>query len=183
MNLRYTDYGRPFDFLKAKNTYHQLGVNEIDTATLYQPSEKGVDISFANEEELNIKDVSTGHPEVVLLNEVLESTEEIGKEKANYCPKEASQVALKNKFSKVRPLVNSNRLKVRKWPPEWWTNMWSNFWNWVLKWLLILLAVCVVLALLIWGIYALISVIANPTVAGIVVFCIIMLFYMLIEFS
>lgn len=47
VNLRYTDYGRPFDFLKAKNNYHKVSTTTVDTANVctYSPKETSTDLS------------------------------------------------------------------------------------------------------------------------------------------
>lgn len=189
MNLRYTDYGRPFDFLKAKNHAYSTKNTRVDTFNVYVPQ-------FKNE----IIEITSSTDEVEPSFEM----EAVNAEKAfefNYSNSVDTSVIFQTdktdhlsgqKFSDRDDLhfknnITNNMLKTEiresSWPPEWWTNMWSNLWKWVLKWLLIAIAFLVVLALVIWGIYALIALVANPTVAGIVVFCIVMLLYMLIEFN
>lgn len=183
VNLKYTDYGRPLDFLKAKNTYVRCGTSEIDTASLYCAS-KEQPLEWCDSLIKDPKDaVETENKfAYVKIQEEEESILESKEEEISESIETLVSGSLDYKRKRFRKLVNLSNHPT-PWPPEWWTNMWSNFWNWVLKWVLIALAVLVVLALLLWGIYALISVLANPTVAGIVIFCIIMLFYLLIEFS
>ncbi|MCB9188641.1 MAG: hypothetical protein H6598_06130 [Flavobacteriales bacterium] len=190
ISLRYTDYGRPFDFLKSKNQFYKSQKSTADTCNLAKEEfdeDKGdvhVNVpeieSNIETEELKIThekvaDISSGY---VKISDLPISNKSPGSTGVF----EESLTILNTTNSNSRSNIQI-RANYTPWPPEWWTNMWSNFWKWVLKWLLILIAFLVVLALVIWGIYALIALIANPTVAGIVVFCIVMLLSMLIKFN
>lgn len=186
INLRYTNYGKPFDFLSAKNHNYKIKQTEKDTAAVCHK---------AITEEPNVPCEIAESNEVIVIAYHTETTDiiETGVSENSETPSEASNDLLSVKEEKKAPrFVHSKKFSfvpgdvavtVTPWPPEWWRNMWSNFWNWVLKWLLIIFIFLVVLALIIWGIYALISILAGPAVAGIVVCCIILLLYLLIEFS
>lgn len=186
INLRYTNYGKPFDFLSAKNHNYKIKYAEQDTAAVSnktiteKPNAPGAQVEKSHEIIVpdNSDIVDAGD------NEITNNSRASFRESNNLPLADELQKTSRTAHSKKTTFISGDMaITITPWPPEWWQNMWSNFWSWVLKWLLIILIFIVVLALVIWGIYALISVLAGPAVAGIVVCCIILLLYLLIEFS
>lgn len=184
--MRYTNYGKPFDFLSAKNHNYKTKQAEKDTAAVCHK---------AIAEKPNVPgEIAEGNEVVVVADhsEMTDISDSRISENSEMSSEESNDLLSVKEAKKAHRFVHSKKssfaprdmaVTVTPWPPEWWRNMWSNFWSWVLKWLLIILIFIVVLALVIWGIYALISVLAGPAVAGVVVCCIILFLYLLIEFS
>jgi hypothetical protein len=181
INLRYTDYGKPFDFLKAKNQYVKTKKQSQDTAAVFREelAQETVPISPLESKPKTIKTITIAveNPEAFPLQEEELDAEKTITQKTPVEKPHQQQTALELNASSNVVVSREQR------PPGWWQDMWRSIWKFFLKWFLIILAALIVLALILWGIYALIAVLANPTVAGIVVACIVMIIWFFIEYS
>ena len=186
VQLRYTDYGRPFDFLKSKNQYHATHNSNNDTASFNQAKIFVVEDEFKEPVVINDQNsISDLNPSQVKQNE---KTEPSAKEAPSTIKTNQNSVSTKQQNStkkKNSSFDSSNttgkNVKIRG--PGWWDNFWSGFWNFVLKWLLIFLCFFILLALIIWGIYLLLSLLAGPVAGAIFLVIVLTLFYILMETS
>jgi small-conductance mechanosensitive channel len=185
VHLRYTDYGRPLDFLKSKNNYQAKSIIKKDTASIYQ------NVNHVNEIELSSSPLTLKKDSlsVAFTNDTLEEIKFTLVEEKHT---EAKNVTLqntifdKNKVTKrnnSRTQGNTSSESINHRGPGWCDDFWSGFWNFVLKWLLIFICFFIILALIVWGIYLLISLLAGPIAAAIFLAIVLLLFYILLEVS
>ncbi len=186
VQLRYTDYGRPFDFLKSKNQHFVSHNSNKDTASINQT--KTFTIAEENSENIILNEndtISNLNPNQA---QYIEKTAPSVKDTPSTEKTETNSVTRKqiNKTKKTIPaIVSSNTVgknaKIRG--PGWWESFWSAIWNFLLKWLLIFLCFFILLALIIWGIYLLLSLLAGPVAGAIFLVIVLTLFYILMETS
>lgn len=178
IQLRYTDYGRPLDFLKSKNQHYTKTIKSHDTSAIYiseYPEIKQKTKKIFSTNNLT-KDSIVNKPSLKQLD--IHSDNLTTQVEARHLPIEAPDQ--KNKLKRRK---NPNILKNKTRGPGWWDNFWSGFWNFVLKWLLIFIGIFILFALVIWGIYLLIGLLAGPIAASIFLAIVIVLLYILFEFA
>lgn len=183
VQLRYTDYGRPLDFLKSKNHYYKHATNTVDTANVYEFGQ--------NYDKHSIEQKS----EEVFVSETIKidslpldqnSIDNITiSDNSTYQVKLINHKPLKINDRKIntKPLSTHNTVKanIKNRGPGWWESFWKGFWNFVLKWLLIFLCFFILLALAIWGIYLLITLVAGSVAASIFLVIVLTLLYILFQ--
>ncbi|CAG5087059.1 hypothetical protein [Parvicella tangerina] len=190
INLRYTDYGKPFDFLKAKNNFHKTSRVEQDTAAICTE----VPVPTASAKEIIVGNPSpdfgcqneTLHGKHVVLCDSLPSVTaynaKVEHSKVQIEP-EKSVVSVMNIASQNvdNQSFHTQEIMLRNEPPQWWQNMWRAIWRFFLKWLLIALAATIVLVGLVVGITALALWIGGPVTAAIT--CVLLLIVIQIAFD
>jgi hypothetical protein len=185
-NLRYTDYGRPFDFLKAKKiNYHAHKVSK-DTAAIFITKATTPDSITIYIAESNFTQVKKEEPKH---KHVEEKTASQKKNQHSAVPEtlDTIQVTTKLDPSTHEKTSHKNQFKSKSkntvtfTPKGWWEDFWEGFWNFILKWLLIFLVFFVVLALVIWGIYLLITLIGGPIAGSVFLLIVCLLFYILLH--
>lgn len=182
ISLKYTDYGRPFDFLRSKNTFVRNRSEFKDTANIYV-SQKGerndtIDLKdsvIIDPVFLNLTSLSIEEPEFPEISDqvsakTIEKSKEGGKIERKF-----SKIMDYKKFSHLLPDSYPNILKYKDSPwPDWFVKACNTIWKFFLKWVLIAIAAFIVIVGLIFGIYYLLGLIGPAWVAFIVVVIIIL---------
>ena len=192
ISLRYTDYGKPFDFLTSKNdtwknrkhpsinSKDSLSKNELKSIVFKTDS---IENYANNQDKVKKVDSST----VQLTTENLHQEKFINNEIKN---NSSIQKVNKNTFvcNKYSPLkrnsVNQNTSKRTEfpWPKKWkeaWGNFWSGFWHFFFKWLLIGIAVLALIFLIIYGIYHLIALLGGTLAAAITIIVLLLVLWII----
>ncbi len=171
IQLRYTDYGRPFDFLKAKNQYHRTNNLEIDTATIAheEPNSSSATQLDVVVETAELQEVASDSafqqifPDTTL-DTFLENDQEIIALETDKNPTE-TRMQIATPQWKTDRLVFSIKKATNSTPPKWW----SGFWRFILKLFLFALLGLIALIGLTIGIYYFVSWIGGTIAAVIVV--------------
>lgn len=182
ISLRYTDYGRPFDFLKSKNAfvYHRSDIK--DTANIYV-SQKGERNDTIDLKEsviidpvfLNLTTISIEKPEFSEISDQVSGKTDENSKQGGKIERKFSKRMGHNKFSHLLLDTHPNILNFKDSPwPDWFVKACSAIWKFFLKWVLIAIAAFIVIVGLIFGIYYLLGLIGPAWIAFIVVFIIIL---------
>ena len=178
VQLRYTDYGRPFDFLKSKNQHYKMSKTEIDTANIAHSNINSTcEKKLAKSSDSVIKSPNLATDKFPLLSatELKETLENSGLVNKFPIHKKAQNI-LKVYSGELISNGNRNAITINQ------DDFWGDFWSFVLKWLLIILAIIIAAALVIWGLYLLITLLAGPIAASIFLAIVILLLYLAFEF-
>lgn len=186
ISLRYTDYGKPFDFLKAKNDFVKRhgsssysGIDSIQLNDVSFNSSSTIDSNYSafymppsnvdKEDSIILID-----EDQVLHQDSLANPSTITEN--NSIIKEGIPFVRNNK---TQPIVDGITEKRNfPWPDKWkesWRNFWSAVWRFFLKWLLIAVAILALIALIIYGIYLLAALIGGTLAAAITIVVLLLL--------
>jgi len=164
-NFRYTNYGKPFDFLKAKK-YHSKTTISYDLSEESKPSTPKV-INIHKIDTISFAEEQKNTPCDSLQKDIKEiNTRNVKKEFRSI------NNTSKNRFLTYRgisePIKKLKNSTLENDVPEWLSNAMNAVWRFFLKWVLISILVLGLLILLIWGIYELVYLIGGSLVAAIV---------------
>lgn len=174
LNLRYTDYGKPFDFLTAKKNVYKTSVSQLDTAEVYVHNEAAVSSQLNqingdvinSEENIAVEGMFDSQP-IILSYEVMEEKTisdsfEIAEDHSVLKNEKIIIPQQRNLKQHHKSAISQNN------PPEWWSNMWKGFFKILLLGILMAIAAVVLIYAIILGVTALALWIGGPTVAAIV---------------
>jgi uncharacterized membrane protein YraQ (UPF0718 family) len=186
ISLRYTDYGKPFDFLKAKNDFVKRQASSpisyldtIQTSDLVSYSVNSTDSNYSaiykpiSNNDLEESTIQGVENQVLVQDSLIKPS----KLTENSLILRDGLPFVKNK--KTQPIVEGiTEKKNFPWPDKWkesWRNFWSAVWRFFLKWLLIAVAILALIALIIYGIYLLVALIGGTLAAAITIVVLLLL--------
>ncbi len=186
ISLRYTDYGKPFDFLKAKNDFVKRPTSSnypgIDSIQLNNVSFNSSSTIDSNYSAFYVPPSNVDKEDSIILideNQVLHQDSLVSPSTIT----ENSSIIKEGlpfvRNNKTKPIVDGiTKERNFPWPDKWkesWRNFWSAVWRFFLKWLLIAVAILALMTLIIYGIYQLVALIGGTLAAAITIVVLLLL--------